>query len=46
MCAISGMVVPYYFLFMNLNVFRGVNYLIKKKKGDGTWEKAKRYKNE
>lgn len=33
--------IPYYFLFMNLNVFLGINYLIKKK-GDGTWEKSKR----
>lgn len=32
--------VPYYFLFMNLNVFRGIAYLSKKK--TGTWEKAKR----
>lgn len=34
--------VPYYFLFMNINVFEGFVYLLKKKKGDGTWEKAKR----
>ena len=34
--------IPYYFLFMNISVFQGFNYLIKKKKGDGTWEKAKR----
>lgn len=33
--------VPYYFLFMNLNVIRGFAYL-KKKKGNGAWEKAKR----
>lgn len=32
---------PYYFLFMNLNVFRGFNYL-RKRKGSGAWEKAKR----
>lgn len=34
--------IPYYFMFMNFNVLRGVVYLIKKSKGDGTWEKAKR----
>ena len=34
--------VPYYFMFMNLNVFAGLWYLLKKKRGDGTWEKAKR----
>ena len=33
--------VPYYFLFMNLNVFRGMNYL-RTHQGGGTWEKAKR----
>lgn len=33
--------VPYYFLFMNLNVIRGFAYL-RKKKGNGAWEKAKR----
>lgn len=33
--------IPYYFLFMNLNVFLGINYLMKKK-GDGTWEKSMR----
>ncbi|MGL4518291.1 MAG: glycosyltransferase family 2 protein [Phocaeicola sp.] len=32
--------IPYYFLFMNTNVLKGVNYLNKKR--DGTWEKAKR----
>ena len=32
--------VPYYFLFMNVNVFRGIAYLTKKK--NGTWEKARR----
>lgn len=32
--------VPYYFLFMNINVFKGVRYL-RHKKG-GAWEKAKR----
>lgn len=35
--------VPYYFLFMNINVIKGVNYLLKKR-GTGTWEKAKRQK--
>ena len=33
--------VPYYFLFMNINVFRGIHYL-KTHQGGGTWEKAKR----
>ena len=33
--------VPYYFLFMNTNVFRGMHYL-RTHKGGGTWEKAKR----
>ena len=33
--------IPYYFLFMNINVIRGFNYL-RKKKGSGVWEKAKR----
>ena len=33
--------VPYYFLFMNLNVFQGINYLRSHSKS-GTWEKAKR----
>ncbi len=33
--------VPYYFLFMNLNVFRGIGYL-RSHKSSGTWEKAKR----
>lgn len=34
--------VPYYFLFMNLNVLGGIIYLTKRKGGDGTWEKSKR----
>ncbi|MDL2264961.1 glycosyltransferase family 2 protein [Parabacteroides sp. OttesenSCG-928-G21] len=33
--------IPYYFLFMNINVIRGFFYL-KKNKGKGAWEKAKR----
>ena len=33
--------VAYYFLFMNINVFRGMRYLYVHK-GGGTWEKAKR----
>lgn len=33
--------VAYYFLFMNLNVFRGMKYLYTHQ-GGGTWEKAKR----
>lgn len=35
--------VPYYFLFMNINVIKSVNYLLKKR-GTGIWEKAKRQK--
>ena len=37
--------IPYYFLFMNINVMKGVIYL-RKKKGTGAWEKAKRTKTE
>ena len=33
--------VPYYFVFMNVNVFSGINYL-RRHKSSGTWEKAKR----
>ncbi|MCE5205374.1 MAG: glycosyltransferase family 2 protein [Porphyromonadaceae bacterium] len=33
--------IPYYFLFMNLNVFKGMAYL-KNFKGVAVWEKAKR----
>lgn len=33
--------IPYYFLFMNLNVFRGMAYL-KSHKSNGAWEKARR----
>ncbi|MEG1621933.1 MAG: glycosyltransferase family 2 protein [Alistipes sp.] len=33
--------VPYYFLFMNLNVFRGMSYLASHR-GRGVWEKARR----
>ena len=33
--------VPYYFLFMNMNVFRGIGYL-HSHKSSGTWEKARR----
>lgn len=33
--------IPYYFLFMNLNVFRGMYYL-RHHQGGGAWEKAKR----
>lgn len=32
--------IPYYFLFMNANVLKGISYL--SKKSDGTWEKAQR----
>lgn len=33
--------VPYYFLFMNLNVFKGMKYLYSHQ-NNGAWEKAKR----
>lgn len=33
--------IPYYFMFMNINVFRGINYLCTHHTS-GTWEKAKR----
>lgn len=33
--------VPYYFMFMNLNVFAGIKYLLLNKQ-KGVWEKAKR----
>lgn len=33
--------IPYYFLFMNLNVIKAFSYL-KKNKGKGAWEKAQR----
>ncbi len=33
--------VPYYFMFMNVNVFRGISYLTTHHT-NGTWEKAKR----
>lgn len=33
--------IPYYFLFMNVNVLKGIGYL-KRRKGNGTWEKARR----
>lgn len=33
--------IPYYFLFMNINVIKGFFYLCRKK-GTGIWEKAKR----
>lgn len=33
--------IPYYFLFMNINVFNGVLYL-RKRNGKGSWEKSKR----
>lgn len=33
--------VPYYFMFMNYNVFRGINYLMSHN-SSGTWEKARR----
>lgn len=34
--------IPYYFLFMNINVIKGFFYLKRKKGKDGTWEKARR----
>ena len=33
--------IAFYFLFMNINVFRGMKYLVSHKSG-GAWEKAKR----
>lgn len=33
--------IPYYFLFMNINVLKGMNYL-RNKRGNGSWEKSKR----
>ena len=33
--------IPYYFVFMNINVFRGIGYL-RTHSHSGTWEKAKR----
>ena len=33
--------VPYYFMFMNINIFRGISYL-RSHSQSGTWEKAKR----
>ena len=33
--------IPYYFMFMNVNVFRGISYL-RSHSHSGTWEKAKR----
>ncbi len=35
--------IPYYFLFMNVNVLKGIGYL-RKKRGTCAWEKAKRGK--
>lgn len=35
--------IPYYFLFMNLNIFSGIIYLFRFE-GDAVWEKAKRSK--
>jgi len=35
--------IPYYFLFMNINVLRGISYLYKYiESSDGIWEKSKR----
>lgn len=39
----KALYIPYYFLFMNISVLRGVGYL-KKRSGTGIWEKAKRAK--
>lgn len=33
--------IPYYFLFMNINVFKGIGYL-RKRRGNGAWERARR----
>ena len=38
--ALAGMRISKYFVFMNLNVFRGMEYLLNNT--SGTWEKAKR----
>lgn len=38
--ALAGMKISKYFVFMNLNVFRGMAYLMNN--NSGTWEKAKR----
>lgn len=37
----KALYIPYYFLFMNVNVIKGFFYL-NKKRGSGVWEKAKR----
>ena len=34
--------IPYYFLFMNLNVIKGGKYLANRKNNSGAWEKSKR----
>lgn len=36
--------IPFYFLFMNISVIKGIGYL-RRKKGSGVWEKAKRAGN-
>ena len=36
--------IPFYFLFMNISVIKGIRYL-RRKKGSGIWEKAKRAGN-
>lgn len=36
--------IPYYFLFMNVNVIKGFRYLYRRNGGNGVWEKAKRAK--
>ena len=33
--------IPYYFLFMNVNVLKGIHYL-RNRKGSGAWDKSKR----
>lgn len=40
--ALCRVKIPYYFLFMNLNVISGFFYLCRKKGKSGVWEKAKR----
>jgi len=37
----KSLYIPFYFLFMNISVIKGINYL-RKKKGSGVWEKSKR----
>jgi cellulose synthase/poly-beta-1,6-N-acetylglucosamine synthase-like glycosyltransferase len=38
---IKGLYIPFYFLFMNISVIKGIDYL-KHRNGSGVWEKVKR----